>query len=103
MEDKLLTDKEVFERSKELMFIFENKILEKENTIQHLRSQLDSFHRSYEGIPIEIILADSDKVNLELYNELNMSRELIAKMTKKLNTEKQAKLVLESKCKVNKN
>ena len=102
IEDKTLADKEVVERSKELIFIFENKIVEKENTIQHLRSELETYYRNYEGTPREIILADPDRVNLELYNELNMSRELIAKMTRKLNTEKQCNLGLETKCKVNK-
>jgi hypothetical protein len=97
IEDKILADKEVVERSRELVFIFENKIVEKENTIQHLKNELDNYHSH---TPIEIIFADPDKVNLELYNELNISRELIAKITRKLNMEKQAKVSLESKMKV---
>ena len=97
----MLADKEIVERSKELIFIFENKTLEQDNMIQHLRYELEMYYRSNESTPREIVLADPDKVNLELYNELNMSRELIAKMTRKLNMEKQAKSSLEARYKVN--
>jgi hypothetical protein len=100
IEDKVLADKDVVERSRELIFIFENKIVEKENSIQNLKYELSLYYRNNEHTPREIISADPDKVNLELYNELNMSRELISKMTRKLNSEKQNKTLLESKIKV---
>jgi hypothetical protein len=86
------TNKETIDRSKELIFIFENKLLEKDHMIQHLKNELDKYYRNDDSSPKEIIIGDPDKVNLELYNELNYSRELISKISRMLNQEK-AKVV----------
>ncbi len=79
------------------MFIFENKILEKENLVQHLKNELNKYYRNDDTSPKEIFLGDPERLNVELYNELNCSRELLARLSRKLNLEKQARSTLEEK------
>lgn len=49
----------------------------------------------------EIYIADPDKTNLELYNELNYTRDIMAKISRMLNNEKVKTAKLETTIKVN--
>lgn len=65
--------------------------------IQHLRVELEKYYQNDVTTGKEIFLAEPDRTNLELYNELNYSREIVAKVTRMLNSEKSRALGLDQK------
>jgi hypothetical protein len=68
--------------------------------ISHLKNELDKYHQNDNKSTKEIFIAEPDRTNLELYNELNYSRELISKLSRMLNQEKTKILKLEAKINV---
>lgn len=65
--------------------------------IQHLRVELEKYYQNDVTTGKEIFLAEPDRTNLELYNELNYSREIVAKVTRMLNSEKSRAIGLDQK------
>lgn len=65
--------------------------------IQHLRVELEKYYQNDVTTGKEIFLAEPDRTNLELYNELNYSREIVAKVTRMLNSEKSRAMGLDQK------
>jgi hypothetical protein len=65
--------------------------------IQHLRVELEKYYQNDVTTGKEIFLAEPDRTNLELYNELNYSREIVAKVTRMLNAEKSRAIGLDQK------
>lgn len=65
--------------------------------INHLKNELEKYYQNDINTPKEIFLAEPDRINLELYNELNYSRELIAKLSRMMNQEKQKNTELQTK------
>jgi hypothetical protein len=70
------------------MFVLEHKLREKENLIKGMKSELEKYFLDDRSNVREIYIADPDRNNLELYNELNHSKELFHKMSKLLSSEK---------------
>ncbi len=58
--------------------------------------ELEKYYNNDTVTGKEIYLAEPDRINLELYNELNYSREIVAKVTKILNIEKSKSQRLEN-------
>jgi hypothetical protein len=81
----------------ENQLILENKLQEREYMIQHLRVELEKYYQNDVTTGKEIFLAEPDRTNLELYNELNYSREIVAKVTRMLNSEKSRAIGLDQK------
>ena len=59
----------------------QNKLIEKENIIIHLKKELEKYYRGDYISTKELLIGDPDTLNTEINNELCESRELIAKYT----------------------
>jgi hypothetical protein len=80
--------------------VIENKLQEREYMIIHLKNELEKYYQDDVSGAREIFLVEPDRTNLELYNELNYSRELIAKISRLLNQEKAHSSKLQEKINV---
>ena len=65
--------------------------------ISQYKSELEKYYINDTHSTKEILIGEPDKVNLELYNELNHSRELISKVSRLMAAEKNKILNLEAK------
>jgi hypothetical protein len=97
LEDRIVLDKEALDRMGENQLILENKLQEREYIISHLKVELEKYYQNDMTSAKEIFLAEPDRTNLELYNELNYSREIVAKVTRMLNAEKSRSKILDQK------
>lgn len=68
--------------------MLENKVKERDIIIYNLKVELEKYYSEDINSVKEIFIADPDKINLELYNELNNIRDVIGKLSKMMNTEK---------------
>jgi catechol-2,3-dioxygenase len=100
LDDKIVSDKDGIDKLKEIMFVLEHKLRERENLIKSMKNELEKYFLDDRTNAKEIYIADPDRNNLELYNELNHSKELFHKMSKLLTTEKVRVQNLESSMKV---
>jgi hypothetical protein len=75
----------------------ENKMKEREFIVSHLKGELNKYYQNDCSSTKEIYIAEPERSNLELYNELNYSREYVSKVSRMLNTEKQKTEQLEEK------
>lgn len=73
---------------------------ERDFMINHLKNELEKYYNNDTNTIKELFLGEPDRINIELYNELNYSRDLIARMSKLLNNEKIKSTNLEIKLKV---
>jgi len=96
LENKSISNKDALDKTNEQIFILENKLIEKESIIAYYKSELKKYQECNSSSTKEIFLSEPDRTNLELYNELNYSRDLIAKLSKILNQEKLKVSKLES-------
>jgi hypothetical protein len=85
---------------KERLFFFENKLKDKENLITSMKGQLEKYFYESNTGHREIYIAEPDKYNLELYNELYISKELYNKVSKLLSNEKANNAKLNNNIKV---
>ncbi len=92
----MISDKETIDKLNEYILVYDNRIKEQEYMISHYKSEIDKYQND-NNLTREVFLAEPDKMNLELYNELNYSRDLIAKLSKILNQEKTNITNLENK------
>jgi hypothetical protein len=83
------------------MFVLEHKLREREHLIKSMKGELEKNFLDDRGNMREIYIADPERNNLELYNELNHSKELFHKMSKLLSAEKLKNQFLEGQLKVN--
>ncbi len=70
---------------------------EREFIVSHLKGELNKYYQNDCMSTKEIYIAEPDRSNLELYNELNYSREYVSKVSRMLNNEKQKTEQLEEK------
>ncbi len=73
---------------KEKIFFLENKLRDKENIISNMKMELEKYFYESNADIHEIYIAEPDRYNLEMYNELCLSKELYEKVCKMLNNEK---------------
>jgi hypothetical protein len=73
---------------KEKIFSLENKLIHKEMMISNMKKELEKYFYESNTDYREIYIADPDRNNLEMYNELCLSKELYEKVCKILNNEK---------------
>lgn len=82
LNDKLTQENLLIEKEKTEKFLFENKIKEKDFLIDNLRKQVENLRRNLKNYTIgvtEIYIGDPNKFNVEINNELTMSRAIIKK------------------------
>ena len=83
LNDKLSQENILIEKERTEKFLFENKIKEKDFIIDNLRKQLENMRKNLKnntntGVT-EIYIGDPNKINIEINNELTMSRAIIKK------------------------
>lgn len=96
-EEKFLNEKSEFDRLNEEIFKLQQKLYEKESALVNLKRETEK-NSNYDSIK-EIFIADPTKINVELNNELNSTRDIMAKVSKMLNAEKVNNEKLEKKIK----
>jgi hypothetical protein len=101
LEDGILSDKEIIENANNKLFVLENKLMVKEYLISNLKSELEKYFDNDTSSIKQNFIAEPDRINLELYNELNSSTDIITKISRMLNQEKFKISKLENKVKVN--
>ena len=84
LNDKLSQENNYIEKRRTEKFLFENKLKEKESQIEILKKQLETLKKNTKNnIPNagvnEIYIGDPNKFNIEINNELTMSRAIIKK------------------------
>lgn len=96
-DEKFLNEKSEFDKLNEEIFTLQQKLYEKESALVNLKRETEknSNHESFK----EIFIADPTKINVELNNELNYSRDIMGKVSKMLNAEKIKNEKLERKYK----
>ena len=88
LDDKIIAETEGIEKLKEKIFFLENKLRAKENQISTMKVELEKYFYESNVDFREIYIAEPDRCNLEMYNELCLSKELYEKVCKMLNNEK---------------
>lgn len=88
LDDKIIAESEGMDKLKEKIFYLENKLKEKENLIGNMKIELEKYFYESSSDLREIYIAEPDRYNLEMYNELCLSKELYEKVCKMLNNEK---------------
>ncbi len=100
LDDKIIAENEGIDKLKEKIFFIENKLNNKENLIIKMKGELEKYFNVSNTGHREIYIADPDKNNLEIYNELCISKELYNKVSKLLSNEKANNAKLNSTIKV---
>jgi hypothetical protein len=88
LDDKIIAENEGTGKLKEKIFLLENKLRERENLITSMKDELEKYFYESNNDSKVIFIAEPDKYNLELYNELCISKELYIKVSKMLSNEK---------------
>jgi len=97
IEDKLVGEKDELEKANDEVFLLQNKISEKDSIIGMLKREIDKLINMQENIKKEIFVSEPSKINVELNNELNYTRDILGKISKLLNVEKIKNEKLENK------
>ena len=86
LNDKLSQENNLIEKERTEKFLYENKLKEKEFLIETLKKQLETLKKNFsknnnalKGTINEIYIGDPNKFNIEINNELTMSRAIIKK------------------------
>ena len=86
LNDKLSQENNLIEKERTEKFLYENKLKEKEFLIETLKKQLETLKKNFSknnnalnGTINEIYIGDPNKFNIEINNELTMSRAIIKK------------------------
>ena len=77
------------------------KLDEKENIIYLLKKDIERLNSNKEKVYKEVFIVEPSKISMILNNELNFTRDILAKISKIVNVEKNKKEKLEEKLKVN--
>lgn len=85
----MIADRELIEKLNEKLFVYENKIKDKFNTNEVLKKELNKLanNQNLKKVP-HVFVVEPSKANLDLNNELNYTREILAKISRLINTEK---------------
>ena len=88
-EDRMTSDREIIEKLHESLFIYENKLREKHVGFELMRSQIQrqSASENYKKLR-HVFVVEPTKLNIDLNNELNYTRDILAKISKLMNSEK---------------
>jgi len=88
-EDKLTQNREVIDKLNDKVLIMENLIVEKSTSNEVLKKELYKFvtNESLKKYR-HVFIVEPTKANIDLNNELNYTRDIIAKVSKLMNTEK---------------
>ena len=88
-EDRMSYDREIIQKNNDKLFICDNQLKEKNVTIDLLRVELRNYFTN-ESLKINkhIFVTDPSKTNVDLNNELNYTRDILAKISKLMNSEK---------------
>jgi predicted RNase H-like nuclease (RuvC/YqgF family) len=98
LEDRIIQDRENLNKASEDIVILQNKINQKDIVIEHLKKELEKFFNNNESsIKKEILITEPNKVNIDLNNELNYTRDVLTKISKMLQSEKGKNDQIESK------
>jgi chaperonin cofactor prefoldin len=82
LNDKLNQENNLIEKERTEKFIYENKLKEKEFQIENLKKQIENLKKNSKNANNavkEIYIGDPNKFNVEINNELTMSRYIIKK------------------------
>jgi len=96
-DEKFLNERSDIDKLNEEIFILQQKIYEKESALVNIKRESEK--NSTQETLKEIFIADPTKINVELNNELNNTRDIMAKVSKMLNAEKLKNEKLERKYK----
>lgn len=88
LDDAIMKLQELQDRESSEIFINDNRLKEKESLIMQLKKELDKYYREDFNSTKELIICDPEKTNIEMYNELLETRELITKYNRLLQDEK---------------
>lgn len=97
-DEKFLNEKSEFDKLNEEIFTLQQKLYERESAFINLKREFEK-NPNHESTK-EIFIADPTKINVELNNELNYTRDIMAKVSKMLNAEKSKNEKLERKFKL---
>lgn len=95
MENKVASNQEYVDKMRDLNFILENRMVENNIMINNLKAELEKYYLADLSLTKEIYIADPDRINLELYNELNCTRDIMSKISKQTNFNKDKTLKYE--------
>jgi chromosome segregation ATPase len=88
-EDRMSYDRETIEKLNDKLFIVENKLKEKENSEKLTKAELLKYITNENLKKFRhVFVVDPSKANIDLNNELNYTRDILAKISKLMNTEK---------------
>lgn len=96
-DEKFLNERSEIDKLHEEIFMLQQKIYEKESALVNFKRESEK--NSNQETLKEIFIADPTKINVELNNELNNTRDIMAKVSKMLNAEKLKNEKLEKKYK----
>ena len=88
-EDRMNSDREIIEKLNEKIFIYENKFVEKKDSMNIMkglinRKIINEMSQKFRYVYV----VDPTKSNIDLNNELNYTRDILAKISKLINSEK---------------
>lgn len=88
-EDRMTQNRETIDKLNEKVFFFENLIVEKSTANEILKKELYKFvtNESLKKYR-HVFIVEPTKANIDLNNELNYTRDIIAKISKLMNNEK---------------
>ena len=103
LNDKLTQENILIEKERTEKFLFENKLKEKEFQIENLKKLIDTLKKNSKNnnapnpCVTEIYIGDPNKINVEINNELEMSRGIIKKYIYLNQKERDKAKILKSK------
>ncbi len=100
LDDRILNDIQGIDRLKETIFNLENKVKEKETKLKTMKEEMDRFFNFPDKENKIIFVSEPYAVNSELYNELNITKEIYDKLNKLYNEEKEKNKRLENRIRV---
>jgi len=88
-EDRMAADRELLDNLSDKIFQLENKLIAKDNIIDDLKQELSKYLNADNLKKTKhIFVVDPTKVNVDLNNELNFTRDILAKLGKLMNVDK---------------
>ena len=89
MESRSSIEATELEKAKDEIFILNNKLKEKDSTISFLKRENDKLVAVNEAsFDKKVYVLDPNKNNVDINNELNATRDILAKLSKQVNAEK---------------
>jgi hypothetical protein len=86
LEQRHSNEKIDLDKAKDEVFLLTNKLQEKENFIMCLKKEVD--RGTHDKTEKKVFVCDPSRNNVDINNELNSTRDILAKISKMLNVEK---------------